>query len=442
MQVTATDEDSTSKLRYSLKCDSFTVDILTGRITTLVSLDRELTSSYLINISVSDGRYVDSASVSIVVLDTNDNSPEFSKETFYKSIMDDVEVGTSLLTVQALDADLLNNGVVTYWFRGMDGKFDIDPVLGVIKISGSVDARIKNRYTIIVFARDHGYPSLLSNASVVINVNESQKELAFKRFNYYVSVQENASLNVEILKVKLSTNRLPISDIRFEISKGDVNDSFGVDVRGALGIMKPLDFEVKRYYSLTISAVDTRGLASSASVIVRVAVTDINDNTPVFLPWPKVIRLHGPLDQGKVIFKVIAMDADSGENGYVTYSIVGNTQNVNFTIDSHSGEIITNSTLSVGLHNINIMASDHGHPSLSSSLRLELNVLDDAGVAVFPLFHQTWHSVYVNESVTVPHILEDVNAVVGNSGNDTNVYYTMDDKVYSGQFQVNSRTVS
>ncbi|KAK2179884.1 hypothetical protein NP493_468g01001 [Ridgeia piscesae] len=188
LQVAASDDDSTADLRYSMTSDIFTVDTLTGRITTLVSLDRELTSNYLVNVSVTDGIHTDLTSISIVVLDTNDNAPEFSQETFSISITDDVKVDTSVLAVEADDADLMNNGMVTYWIHGTEGKFQIDPSSGIITISGSLDARAKYRYVMLVFARDHGYPPLLSNVSVIINVNESREHaLTFDRFSYHVS---------------------------------------------------------------------------------------------------------------------------------------------------------------------------------------------------------------------------------------------------------------
>ena len=441
--MAASDDDSTADLRYSMTSDIFTVDTLTGRITTLVSLDRELTSNYLVNVSVTDGIHTDLTSISIVVLDTNDNAPEFSQETFSISITDDVKVDTPVLTVEADDADLMNNGMVTYWIHGTEGKFQIDPSSGIITISGSLDARAKYRYVMLVFAMDHGYPPLLSNVSVIINVNESREHaLTFDRFSYHVSVREDASLNVEIFKVTLSASAIPTTDVRFTISEGDVDDTFGVDARGALGIMKPLDFEVKRHYSLTISAVDSRGLASSATVVVTVSVIDVNDNSPTFLPSPKVIRLLGPLDEGKVIFKVIAMDADSGENGDMTYSIIQNTQDGNFTIDPHSGEIVTNLTIPVGRYDVSVMASDHGSPRLSAHQQLMVYVLDNRAAALYPMFHQAWYRVRVNESVTVPHVLEDVNAVIGDKGNDKDVYYTLDAREHDGLFEVDTQTVS
>ena len=70
---------------------------------------------------------------------------------------------------------------------------------------------------------------------------------------------------------------------------------------------------------------------------VQITLTDINDNRPIFYPrnYSKNIRENTPTNEE--IITVQASDADSGNFGKVTYSIVGGNDGGKFQIDPVSG---------------------------------------------------------------------------------------------------------
>ena len=70
---------------------------------------------------------------------------------------------------------------------------------------------------------------------------------------------------------------------------------------------------------------------------MQITLTDINDNRPVFYPrnYSKNIGENTPTNEE--IITVQASDADSGEFGKVSYSIVSGNDDGNFQIDSVSG---------------------------------------------------------------------------------------------------------
>ena len=93
-----------------------------------------------------------------------------------------------------------------------------------------------------------------------------------------------------------------------------------------------MDYEKRNSYIFTIVATDGGGKSASANV--SVFVTDVNDNKPVFEKYPYTRSLLENLKDDYVVGKVIATDADSGQRGSVTYSIVqGNIGNP-FTINA------------------------------------------------------------------------------------------------------------
>uniref|UniRef100_A0A672KAI9 Cadherin EGF LAG seven-pass G-type receptor 1-like n=1 Tax=Sinocyclocheilus grahami TaxID=75366 RepID=A0A672KAI9_SINGR len=121
IHIQAIDSDSgeNARLDYSLTDTTpgfpFTINNSTGWITVSAELDRETTEYYTFGVEARDNGVPvmsSSASVSITVLDVNDNIPAFTEKLYSLKINEDAVVGTSVLTVTALDRDV--NSVVTY----------------------------------------------------------------------------------------------------------------------------------------------------------------------------------------------------------------------------------------------------------------------------------------------------------------------------------------
>ena len=55
--------------------------------------------------------------LNVEVLDDNDNSPVFSRKLYDVTINEDVDVGTSLVRVSAIDKDSGENGQILYRFN-------------------------------------------------------------------------------------------------------------------------------------------------------------------------------------------------------------------------------------------------------------------------------------------------------------------------------------
>lgn len=72
---------------------------------------------------------------------------------------------------------------------------------------------------------------------------------------------------------------------------------------------------------------------------VEVGIQDINDNAPVFYPRNYSMNIQDSSQPGSAIIIVQASDADSGDYGVVTYSIVSGNSDGKFRIDSDSGKI-------------------------------------------------------------------------------------------------------
>jgi hypothetical protein len=76
----------------------------------------------------------------------------------------------------------------------------------------------------------------------------------------------------------------------------------------------PLDREVRDSYSLAVEAVSGARVARAR---LHVAVTDVNDNCPVFVERPYVAAVRAGAEPGEPVLRVHAVDLDANDNGEV-----------------------------------------------------------------------------------------------------------------------------
>ena len=106
-----------------------------------------------------------------------------------------------------------------------------------------------------------------------------------------------------------------------------------------LSLVKALDRETLSNYTLTISASDN---LHTDVCEVLVLVQDQNDNDPKFQRDSYVASITEEVRIGTTVVTVVATDADSEQNGEVTYSLFNDSEDASlFAIDSATGVITT-----------------------------------------------------------------------------------------------------
>jgi len=96
-------------------------------------LDRETQDRYVLKVLATDNGSpagTATASIIVVVLDSNDNAPQFSKEAYHFLVRENLDAGTSVGTIAATDRDLDNNASLRYSLIPANNSFQINPVTG------------------------------------------------------------------------------------------------------------------------------------------------------------------------------------------------------------------------------------------------------------------------------------------------------------------------
>uniref|UniRef100_A0A667X619 Photoreceptor cadherin n=1 Tax=Myripristis murdjan TaxID=586833 RepID=A0A667X619_9TELE len=188
VSVTANDPDSGpwGEVKYTIYgsgSDLFAIQQSTGIIYTQpwATLDAEVRSKYNFYVKAEDseGKY-SLAEVFVTVLDMNDHSPEFDHKLMERTMI----IGAPV-KVEAVDEDAESpNNVIEYSIMKADpdNAFDIDAETGEIKLKPYIKsmAIVQNitkqkdcKWSLVVQARDRGYPSFSTTAVVNIDITEA-----------------------------------------------------------------------------------------------------------------------------------------------------------------------------------------------------------------------------------------------------------------------------
>ena len=217
----------------------------------------------------------------------------------------------------------------------------------------------------------------------------------FLQQEYQANVTENEPAGEVLFTVQAMDRDIGSNgEIRFVISTSNV--PFTVNsTTGVVTTTKPLDRENISSYSFTITAYDLGSPSLNSTAQADIHVLDVNDNDPVFTLPVYSVEVFENAPSGTQIGQVIANDNDIGENGRITYSIVGQNMCPStavptpspclFNINPSTGEITLRQMLNFEqqkVHNITVLATDNGSPlTRSASAQFIVTVLnvDESG---------------------------------------------------------------
>ncbi|XP_075571767.1 protocadherin gamma-A10-like [Pelecanus crispus] len=400
--LTATDADDglNGDVKYSLKkvsdmaSEIFQLDSETGAITLLRSLDFEEGDSYELEVQARDGGGLsDTAKVSITVTDVNDNAPEVTVSSSVSAISEDAPAGTVVALLHVQDRDSGANGEVRCSiaerlpFRLEKSFEDYYRVV----TARELDREEVAEYNVTVRAADGGSPALWSSAVLalrVLDVNDNAPVFAEAR--YSARLPENNAAGALVLTVRAAdADWGQNARVRYRLSEGRVRGaplSSYVSVQaetGALYALRSFDYEEVREVGLWVRAEDGGAPALSSNVSVRLVIVDENDNAPqVLYPppapapgagWAGVELAPRSAEPGALVAKVVAVDADAGQNAWLSYELAKATEPGLFRVGLHSGEVRTARfalARDAARQSLVVVVKDHGRPALSATATL------------------------------------------------------------------------
>ncbi|RWS13849.1 fat-like cadherin-related tumor suppressor isoform X5, partial [Dinothrombium tinctorium] len=394
----------------------FDVDMFSGKLKAIDSIDRETQSKYKLNVTVCDlgsnpGQLCSSRDLEIIVDDDNDNQPKFESSIYYFSVPEDTKSGSTVGRLQAEDIDLSHNSVLTYSLLNHRKYFAVDLATGSLSTREKLDREEVAKYKLHVTVNDNGVPSMSSTATVIIDiidVNDNAPQ--FREPHYFARVREDLPIGTVVTKINaFDYDAGSNAKIKYSFRRDGNEDShFSIDhLMGTIRISKELDFEEKQLYNLTIIAEDHGDpvLSSKVSLLIEVEDVDENEYAPRFSDFVASgsVAENSPL--GTYVMTVNALDDDiySGLPGdrSVVYQLVEGDGLGMFDIDS-KGNIYTAAVLDRETnwrYWLTVVAKDKAAVPKSSHTHLFIEVKDENDNA--PITVEPFYFVKIEENASI-----------------------------------------
>ncbi|NWI68972.1 CADH2 protein, partial [Todus mexicanus] len=397
------DRDKSLSLRYSVTGPGadqpptgiFIINPISGQLSVTKPLDREQIASFHLRahaVDVNGNQVENPIDIVINVIDMNDNRPEFLHQVWNGTVPEGSKPGTYVMTVTAIDADDPNaqNGMLRYRILSQapsspsPNMFTINNETGdIITVAAGLDREKVQQYTLIIQATDmEGNPTYgLSNTATAVitvtDVNDNPPE--FTAMTFYGEVPEN---RVDVIVANLTVTdkdqpHTPAWNAMYRMTGGDPTGRFTIltdpnSNDGLVTVVKPIDFETNRMFVLTVAAENQVPLAKGiqhppqSTATVSITVIDVNES-PYFVPNPKLIRQEEGLLAGNVLTTFTAQDPDRYmQQTSLRYSKLSDPANW-LKIDPVNGQITTTAVLDResiyvqnNMYNATFLASDNG----------------------------------------------------------------------------------
>ncbi|XP_064017507.1 protocadherin gamma-A10-like isoform X5 [Pogoniulus pusillus] len=405
LTVTATDPDEgmNGHVKYIFNkiseraLEHFQLDSETGEIFLKDKLDFEEVSSHEFEVQAHDGGGLfDTTQVVITLTDVNDNVPEISVRSALNEVSEDAPSGTVVALLHVQDRDSGANGQVRC---SLDAgvPFQLETSRGSyysVVTTRQLDREEVSEYNVTVRAADGGSPLLWSSTVLtlrVLDVNDNAP--VFSEASYSARLAENNAAGALVLTVRArDADWGQNARVRYRLGEGRVRDvplSSYVSVQaetGALYALRSFDYEEVREVGLWVVAEDGGSPALSSNVSVRIVIVDENDNAPqVLYPAPAPVSGSGvrgwsgvelaarSAEPGSLVAKVVAVDADAGQNAWLSYELAKATEPGLFRVGLHSGEVRTARfplARDAARQSLVVLVKDHGRPALSATATL------------------------------------------------------------------------
>ncbi|KAL4684143.1 hypothetical protein H8959_021837 [Pygathrix nigripes] len=369
------------------------------------------------------------ALVKVVVVDINDNSPEFEQAFYEVKIPENSILGSLVLTVSAWDLDSGTNGEICYTLshasEDIRKTFEINQKSGDITLTAPLDFETIESYSIIIQATDGG--GLFGKSTVriqVMDVNDNAPEITVSSITSPIpeNTPETVVMVFSIQDIDSGDNGRIVCSIPEDLPfvlKSSVENYYTLETE------RPLDRESTAEYNITITVTDLGIPRLKTEYNTTVLVSDINDNAPAFTQTSYTMFVRENNSPALHIGSVSATDRDSGTNAQTTATC------------SPSGRWTTRPCTKFEFR---VGATDRGSPALSSEALVRVLVLDandNSPFVLYPLQNGSAPCTELVPRAAEPgYLVTKVVAVDGDSGQNAWLSYQLLKATEPGLFGV------
>ncbi|KAK9403747.1 protocadherin beta-16-like [Crotalus adamanteus] len=259
-------------------------------------------------------------------------------------------------------------------------------------LQSPLDRETVTEYNITITAIDCGSPRLTSTRLINVQISDiNDNPPLFEKPSYDMQIRENhipGLLIGSVHAVDLDTEQNAKVTYSVLPGKGDGLLPTFISLNsetGNLYALRSLDYEQIRGFRVIVRASDGGSPSLRSEVIVHIHIIDENDNAPFFLyplqnntsPCNELVPKSA--EAGYLVTKVVAVDADSGQNSWLSYELLKATDPALFSIGAQNGEVKTRRALNerdTNKQRLVILVRDNGLPPQTSTALLNVLLVD------------------------------------------------------------------
>ncbi|KAK5925335.1 hypothetical protein CgunFtcFv8_017866 [Champsocephalus gunnari] len=268
----------------------------------------------------------------IGLIDAN-TSPSIEPGVF--SICEDIPKDHAAFTILATD---LEGDTLTYEINGPNAAyFTVNRITGVVSIERNLDREASNYMTLGVYVYD-GQTGTQKELTLIIEEANDNKPI-FQEPSYDIDVNENTAIGASLFKAEATdadTSSAGVITYSIdEVTPSDGSSLFSiVATTGEVRLKGSLNYTaLSTFYRLKINATDGGGSCHyrpiknyfSRVVFSFVTVVDVPDLDPQFIGLPYEGKVEENALVDTFVFRVTAMDQDTGVNDKLLFSIEDST---------------------------------------------------------------------------------------------------------------------
>ncbi|NWI29455.1 CDHR2 protein, partial [Sula dactylatra] len=390
------------------------------------SLDYAKNTFYQLKIIAKDGGGMlhnklifqeSSTYLSLTIQDLPNLDPRFLNEPYSGSVPENCMLGTTVLTVTAMDRDTGVNDNISYSITNVSVPFAINATTGTITVSGPLDREQLPSEEVLLEVtaceKNLDIYNKVAQASTLVavmvnDVNDNKPQFyhcSLPSCDFSTSAHNNFRGNI----IEHSSSRLPVSNLSIVAHDPDkgINSNYELYLEGPnasaftvspskimgtgevqLLVQDPssVDYEISHVMVVQIIANDRGNPTDCCSTAtVTINLIDSNDHNPEFPQSTYYLSVMENSPSGTIISpNITAYDPDSGVLGQITYQLLPETIHNIFMVNAttgavlvHNGSLLDRETRSI--YYANLQAKDGGN--LVGTTVLEITVLDDNDMA-------------------------------------------------------------
>ncbi|CAH2085946.1 unnamed protein product [Euphydryas editha] len=402
MVVTDTDVglNSVFSLRLSDEMGAFVIEpsMATGSATVTLRLNSSLDyedpnqRKFILEVIAEEvhtsPRLSSKASVTVSLVDVNDNAPQFAEEPYSVAVPEAAPPGARVAALRAADRDTGRFGTegIVYQLSGNGAElFHVDNRSGVITVAPCdtpgrapcLDYETRRDYFLQYKATDDDGAGQMTVVSLQISLTDSNDNPPlFVTPVYKASIDEDA-VKFEPELIVQARDVDTTSDIRYSIAYPP-NSPFWIEpVSGRISVLGHAVLNSTENNKIVLTVLATDGIHNSTCK-VEITIRDVNNHAPAFETDKYDANIAEDAPVGTEVAAVRATDLDSGVNAEIKYGIQKGALD-SFVVDNVTGVVTVASKLDFDRKNtyrIQIIATDMGIPSLTGTTELTIHVIN------------------------------------------------------------------